>query len=325
MNQKSKLPILITGAAGFIGSNLSRVLSQDNIPWVGVDWDKDAVRRQLQTSKGAIWMSSFDDPGILEAVASSRFRCVIHLAATARVQLSVDDPVGTHENNVERSLRLIDACRSSDTRFIFASSSAVYGNCHRFPTQENDTKKPLSPYGLQKLIIDNYVNLFGSIYGSDMVALRFFNVYGPGQKPGGTYPMAITAWNWAIAQGQIPELYGDGTIERDYIYVDDVAEAICSAALHSERFSGQSMNICSGNAQSMISVWNSIREVSGASVDIKFMPPRSGDPQKTLGDNSFAKSILDWSPIVPFSIGVEKTWEWVNAEIKKSTLELTPG
>lgn len=322
---KIEKPFLVTGAAGFIGRHVMRALRSHGFAVVGVDWDEESVERALRKDAGIMRLSSFDDPDILQAVGRGDFHCAIHLAATARVPLSVQKPVETHVNNVERSMRLLDACRIGRSRMVFAGSSSVYGDTAVFPTPEHVKAQPITPYGVQKHIMDEYIRVYGSLYGTDAVSLRFFNVFGPGQYPGGTYPMAITAWSWAIANGTRAEIYGDGSIRRDYTFVDDVCRGIVMAATRGEPFSGQAINLPAASPVTMLEVWNCLLQVSGKSHPLHFMSPREGDPAITWGDNSLAQKELGWTTEISFQKGVEKTWEWVRAEIQEHTSESIPA
>jgi UDP-glucose 4-epimerase len=315
------MKIIVTGAAGFIGRHvMSLAGSLGHVPF-GVDWSEENVNRSISEDGYIIILSSFDDIKILDQVSSGFFDAVIHLAATARVPVSIDHPVETHINNVERTLRLLDACRVSNTRFVFAGSSSVYGNGASFPTCELSSPQPLTPYGLQKSIIDQYIRVYNGLYGTDAVSLRFFNVFGPGQYPGGSYPMAVSAWSWAVAHGGRAELYGDGSIRRDYTYVGDVSRAILAAAMREVPFTGQSINICAGSPVGMLEVWDAIIGASKTSAVLHRMPPRAGDPKITWGDNSLALKELGWKPRVLFHEGVEKTLEWVSSKAKLSLSE----
>lgn len=318
---KNEKNILVTGAAGFIGRHVSRFLRNDGFQVFGVDWDEEAASRALTEDESVIQICSFDNYDVINKVRSGFYQSVVHLAATPRVPLSVTDPVGTHVNNVERTLLLLDACRERDVRLVFAGSSAAYGDIDVFPTIESSLKNPTSPYGLQKLIVDDYIKMFHMLYGSDMCSFRFFNVYGPGQYPGGSYPMAITAWTWSIANGSTPVLYGDGSIMRDYTYVGDVAEAVTMAVRSSQRLDGCSYNVCSGTSLSMLDVWKHIKSASKFNGDIVFAPPRAGDARKTHGSFSNTSARFGWAPSTPFKNGVEKTWEWVSRESSKLSLQ----
>jgi UDP-glucose 4-epimerase len=322
---KTDRPFLLTGAAGFIGRHVMRALRGRNLTVVGVDWDQESVERAVDRDGGAMRLSSFDDADIIRAVAAGDFSCIVHLAATARVPFSVQEPVETHINNVERSLRLLDACRSGRSRMVFAGSSSVYGDTTVCPTPESAKAQPMTPYGLQKYIMDEYIRIYGSLYGMDAVSLRFFNVFGPGQYPGGTYPMAITAWSWAIARGTRAEIYGDGSIRRDYTFVDDVCRGIVMAATRNEPFCGQAINLPASSPVTMLKVWNCLLNASGKSHELHFMPPRAGDPSVTWGDNYLAQKELGWTPEISFQEGVEKTWEWVKEEVQSYTSESIPA
>jgi nucleoside-diphosphate-sugar epimerase len=302
--------VLITGGAGFIGSNLVQRC-------IDMDWDVTIVD---DLSNGHIdfvpdgtraFYMDFTAPDVLNAINNKEFDVVFHLAAKPRVGYSVEHPVETNDTNVSKTLTLMTACIGNIDRFIFASSSSVYGvqNQNDLPTHEESNKNPQSPYALQKLIIENYLRLYHNLYGLDSACMRFFNVFGPNQLGGSPYATAISAWLTAIKEGRPMRSDGDGTQTRDMCYVDNVTDALVRAALTTSRMGGQPFNVACGESVSNNDVMAVLtkRYPEATKVDA---PARVGDVKHTLADITSISQCLGYEPLVRVWDGIERTIEW---------------
>jgi nucleoside-diphosphate-sugar epimerase len=226
---------------------------------------------------------------------------VFHLAANPRVIFSVENPIESHIVNVDGTLNVLYASyKNKVKRLIFASSSAVYGNIKKLPLKENMTPKPISPYGLHKLIGEYYCKLFSNLYNLETVCLRYFNVYGPRMDPYGPYALVIGKFLKLRKENKPLTIYGDGKQTRDFIYVDDVVKANILAMKSKKVGRGEVINICSGKNYSI----NYIAKLIGGRKI--YLPARKGEMKHTLGDNSLAKKLLGWKPEISLEEGIKK-------------------
>jgi UDP-glucose 4-epimerase len=295
---------LVTGGAGFIGSNLVDRLIDDGHEVVVID---DLSTGKVENINSKV---EFIDDGIsIENMSSfSVFRdvdIVFHLAARARVQPSIENPVEFNRANVDGTLNMLKASVDMGVkRFIFSSSSSVYGNTKYVPTSENSILNPMSPYALQKLIGEQYCKLFSELYGLETVCLRYFNVYGERQALEGAYSLVMGLFINQILNNKPLTINGSGKQRRDFTYVGDVVDANIKAATIETKFNGDIFNIGNG----------SNRSVNELAVMLTGLPNHAGayprvhrppviEPEETLADNSKAREVLRWSP----SITVE-TW-----------------
>ena len=326
--------VLVTGGAGFIGSNLVHALVQKG--WI-VDVIDDLSSGNLDNLAGLetrfltsnilkfyeesvepgdhkrvrFITGDFADNCVLRRIADGKYRYVFHLAAVPRVGYSVQFPAETAEVNLLRTIRLFEAAsKSGSCRVIFSSSSSVYGNASVRPTPESITKRPRSPYALQKLHCEDYARLFRELHGLDFVALRYFNVYGPRQFGNSPYATAISAWCTAVHTGKPLRSDGDGTQSRDLTYVDDVVEANIKAALAGASCSGESYNIAAGKPVSNLKILEAFRDRYGDKVTITNAPWRAGDVMHTEADPIKARLQLGFACSVDFESGLRKTFEW---------------
>lgn len=305
--------VLITGIAGFIGSNLAdECISRG---WIvdGVD-DLSNGHREFIPQQAYVRIDDFASPAILQNVSQGEYQYVFHLAAQPRVSYSVEHPFETNDINVAKTLKLMEACRGSVKRFIFASSSAVYGDVVRLPTYENDSKSPQSPYGLQKLIIEDYLRMFYSLYGLDSACLRFFNVFGPNQLGDSPYSTAVSAWLHAIYSGGSMRSDGDGTQTRDMVHVSNVVSALLLAADRKGPLRGESFNVGTGERVTN----NEILEYLQArfpEARSHPAPSRPGDVKHTCANLNKSESILGYKVVKPFWSGLDETIKWVDENV----------
>lgn len=309
--------ILITGIAGFLGSNLTKKLATKGYDVFGVD-DLSAGEMnfipkeffQQENHSRAFRMSDFSDDSILNDIKNKKYDVIIHLAAQPRVGYTVDNPYLSNDTNVSKSLKLLECARDNVRRFINISSSAVYGD-NLIPTHENYTLKPQSPYALQKMTMEKYCELFSNLYGLDTVSIRPFNIFGPNQKGDGAYSTAVSAWMYAIKNNEPLRSDGTGEQTRDMVYVDNVVDIITRALEHSSFFNGNVFNAGTGTSISNNLILDWFRK-NFPNCQVNSAPARLGDVLNTKADISRTKDVLGYSPIVDFWEGIELTRRWMN-------------
>ena len=305
------MKILLTGGAGFIGSNLASELVKRDFDVDIVDnlsnGHVEFVPRVLRADN--MFISSFDSDAILKNIKDQKYDIVAHLAAVPRVSYSVEFPVETHETNVTATLRLMDACRGNVRRFVFASSSSVYGGADTLPTPVTQKKDPKSPYALQKSIIEDYLKLYYDLYGLDSVSLRFFNVFGPNQLGDSPYATAVSSWLNCIMQGSSMRSDGDGTQSRDMCYVDNVVDACIRSCISDNDLKAATLNVACGDRTSNKEI---LQVLLQKFPEAKYhdAPWRAGDVMHTQADISKTHELLGYVPLVKFWEGLDKTIEW---------------
>jgi UDP-glucose 4-epimerase len=302
--------VLVTGGSGFIGSNLGERLSQEPDVLVSVVDDLSNGYRDFTPANAIHYMCDFSHSSILASVANGNYECVFHCAALPRVSYSVEHPLQTHETNVTKTLKLLDACAKSKTKFVFSSSSSVYGGADRLPTPIWEKTNPKSPYALQKFQIEQYMRLYGELYGLDSVALRYFNVFGKNQLGGSPYSTAVSAWLSAIYNGVALRSDGDGTQSRDMCHVDNVVEANYLAWKSDKKFAGRAFNVACGDSVTNNQILNHLIKRYYPTVQVNHAPWRAGDVMHTLADITETKLELGYEVKVRFWEGLEKTIDW---------------
>ncbi|MBI2672106.1 GDP-mannose 4,6-dehydratase [Candidatus Woesearchaeota archaeon] len=304
---------LVTGGAGFIGSHLvDRLLEEEN---------KVVVVDDFSSGKKANISKHEDNPNLKvyqrdicedldEIFEDNEFDAVFHLAAVTRVQFSIKNRIESHNPNVNGTLNLLEYCRNFGVRrFIFSSSSSVYGDQDKLPFTESMTPNPKSPYALQKLIGEQYCDLFRFLDSLETISLRYFNVYGPRQNPDGDYACLIPKFIKLIRKNKQPDIHGDGEQTRDFTYVSDVVEANLLAEKAGKECFGQVFNIGSGKNHSVNEVTAKLLKLSKG--DIKPVhSPSVIEPKNTLADIEKAEKLLKWKPKVSLEEGLELTFEY---------------
>lgn len=302
------MKFIVTGGAGFIGSHLTEQLLAENHSVTVVDnlatgsLQNLPNHPQLKLLQKDILTCNPDD-------FSQPIDGIAHLAATPSVTQSWLKPLEAHHNNLSATVHIIQLCQSLNIpRLIFASSAAVYGNKTQLPIIESQETSPISPYGLQKLVSEQYANLFAKQVGLSFIALRFFNVFGPRQMPNSPYSGVISIFTKAMAEGLPITIYGDGQQTRDFIYVKDVAIAI-SQALTVPLAAGSciSCNLGTGNQTSLLDLIDILKSCFPHwNGDINLATPRTGDIQDSQADISKIQSILGFTPQWSVEAGLHK-------------------
>ena len=294
--------LVVTGGAGFIGSHLT-----DKLIELGYDVtvvDNLMLGKKIFLNKRAkFYKVDIRNLKKLNGIFAGA-EAVFHLAADPRLPVSIDDPISTHEINVTGTLNILCAAKETGVKkVIFSSSCALYGD-QLLPIKENCVPNPLSPYGLHKLIGEEYGRLFYKLYGLESVCLRYFNVFGPRKLSTGSYPMVIPIFLNQKKHGEKLTVVGDGESTRDYVYVSDVVEANIKA-WQSAVGDGRAINIGSGKQTSVNEI---AKLIGGPTVNL---PPRAGEMRFIAADNSLARELLGWGPKVSFEDGVgmlKKEW-----------------
>ena len=295
--------LVVTGGAGFIGSHIVDKLIESGHQVVVID-NLMLGKKSFVNKKAKFVKADIRDIKKLQKYFVGA-EAVFHLAADPRLQVSVEDPVATHEINVTGTINVLEAARKTGVKkVIFSSSCAVYGDAAVLPINENTAPNPLSPYGLHKLMGEQYCRLYSNLFGLETVCLRYFNVFGPRKLATGSYPMVIPVFLDQRQRGKSMTVVGDGTATRDYVYVSDVANANM-LAWKSNVKDGSPINIGTGVQVSV----NQIAKLIGGPVIN--LPPRAGEMKKIQADNIKAKQLLGWVPTVKFEDGLkELKKEW---------------
>lgn len=314
--------VLVTGGAGFIGSNLIRTLfrTEPGIRITCIDnfdpfYPADIKQRNIsdfKTEPGFQFI--YEDISVLPAAELSALvegpvDAIVHIAARAGVRPSIEDPLAYQQTNVIGLQRLLDfALLLNVPQFVFASSSSMYGVNDHFPWKEDETLLPVSPYAMTKLAGEMLGHVYSKLYPLRFIALRFFTVYGPAQRP----DLAIHKFTKALVKGEPLTLYGDGSTSRDYTYVDDTVSGIISAI----RYAGspfEIINLGNNYSVSLLELVRSIEEVTGKKADLQFLPEQPGDVPKTFADIEKAQRLLGYHPKTSLIEGLTKFYEWFRA------------
>lgn len=306
--------VLVTGGAGFIGSNLANTLHSKG-------WDVEIVDDlsnghpeflHVDLRSERLWKEDFTAPEVLKRITDGTYKYVFHLAANPRVTYSIEHPIETHDTNVLKTLILMDACKKGGIeRFVFAASSSSYGNATILPTPETAPLQPRSPYALQKAIIESYLKLYYDIYGLDSICLRFFNVFGPNQLGDSPYSTAVSAWLTAIKRGKSMRSDGDGSQSRDMCYVDNVVDCLIKSAVAKGKMEAEVINVGVGEVVTNADILSYLK-TKFPDAQHHDAPWRPGDVMHTKADVSKAKNLVGYVPIVDFWKGLDETIEWYN-------------
>ena len=307
---------LVTGGAGFIGSNLAEsLLSAGNRVRV-LDNFLTGKRENLagfaEKFGGAFELIEGDlrDMAAVRKAADG-VEYVLHQGALPSVPRSVADPSLTNDINVGGTVNMLIAARDAGVRrVVFAASSSAYGDTPELPKRESMTPNPKSPYAAQKLAGEYYMRIFHEVYGLETVSLRYFNVFGPRQDPTSTYAAVIPRFIACVLSGIEPTVYGDGLQTRDFTYIDNVVEANLRACHAPRTECGKVYNIACGERISLLDILESVYGLAARRVPPKFEPPRPGDVRDSLADITMAQSRLGYAPKVAFSAGLSRTFDY---------------
>lgn len=302
---------LVTGGAGFIGSNICRKLVQQGCFVRVVD--------NLLTGKKNNLADIIDKVEFIQAdighqeTARDAVRdidVILHQAALPSVPRSVEDPAATHRHCLNATLTLLLAARNAGVkRFVYAASSAAYGDTPTLPKVETMLPHPLSPYAAAKLAGEHYCCVFYEVFGLETISLRYFNVFGPYQDPTSQYAAAIPAFVTAVLKNQPPTIYGDGQQSRDFTYVDNVVDANLLAA-RAEHTAGQVINIACGQAVTVNEIIDMINKLAGKSVKPLYSDARPGDVKHSLADITLAQKTIGYKPAISFEQGLQMALKW---------------
>jgi UDP-glucose 4-epimerase len=299
----------VTGGAGFIGSHLVARLVREGHEVVVLDdlstGDEAAVHPAARLVTGDVC----DAGAVRRAVAGADV--VFHLAAHRAIARSIDDPVGTDRTNSQGTVTVLQgAVDAGVRRVVYASSSSVYGDSSVTPVREDAPTAPVSPYAVSKLAGEHYCRVFGHLHGIETVALRYFNVYGPGQPSDGRYATVIPIFLDALLSGRRPVVYGDGTLARDFTYVDDVVAATVAAATGP---AGGVYNVGAGEPWSLLELLAILGRLVGVTPDPRHEEARAGDVARTHADAAAARRDLGFEPSVRLEEGLARTVQWFSA------------
>ncbi|HEY5503806.1 MAG TPA: SDR family oxidoreductase [Sedimentisphaerales bacterium] len=307
---------LVTGGAGFIGSNIcTKLISQgcfvrviDNL-LTGKKSNLAAISDKIEFIEA--------DMGNMDAAraAMKGIDVVLHQGALPSVPRSIDDPALTHRHCVDATFTLLLAARDAKIkRFVYAASSSAYGDTPTLPKVETMPVNPLSPYAAAKLMGEYYCSVFYKVFGLETISLRYFNVFGPHQDPASQYAAAIPAFVTSILKDKQPTVYGDGEQSRDFTYIDNVVEANLLAA-RAKQTKGEVVNIACGEVVTVNEIIDTINRLLGKKIRPIYEPVRPGDVKHSLADITVAKKLLGFKPIVLFKEGLAKAIEWYRVNL----------
>ncbi len=303
---------LVTGGAGFIGSHLVDRLLQEGYRVSIID-DLSAGKLSNLNPAATFYHSDINEAAVDEIFGREQPDLVFHLAARVSVTHSARNPVDNAEVNVLGTLRLLEAARRMGLeKFIFSSTGgAIYGNPEENPCSEQTPAAPVSPYGLSKYAAEQYIGLFSRLYRLNFTILRYGNVYGPRQDPNGEAGV-ISIFAQAMLNGNQPRIFGDGTQERDFVFVDDVVEANIKAI---ERGNNRTLNIGSGEGTSVNEIFETLSEIIGYQMEAEHRPRRPGEVHRISLDCSRAREYLDWVCETGLADGLRKTVEYQSSDV----------
>ena len=304
---------LITGIAGFIGSNLARAALRAGHSVRGIDNFSTGRRENLEEISQQINLCV----GTLLDIDFTRKACdgvdvIFHEAAIPSVAKSVIDPIRSNDANVSGTLNLLVAARDAKVkRVVYAASSSAYGETPVLPKREDMTPDPISPYAVSKLTGEQYMKSFYRVYGLETVSLRYFNVFGPRQDPSSEYSGVLARFTTQMLAGEQPTIFGDGTQSRDFSFIENVCSAnMLAATATAEKVAGKVFNVANGGQVTLLQAFEALKDLTGYKGEVAFGPTRVGDIHDSYADIRLAQEALGYKPLVSFKDGLEKTVEW---------------
>lgn len=303
---------LITGGAGFIGSNMAHHLLGRGEKVRVLDNFSTGRRENLEglgTGFELVEGDLIDPVAVGRAVKGVRY--ILHFGALPSVIRSVEDPWSANSVNIDGTLQLLIAARDAGVeRLVFSSSSSVYGNTPVLPKREDMTPNPLSPYAVQKLAGEHYGRIFHELYGLKTYALRYFNVFGPRQNPKSQYAAVIPLFIQSMLQGRPPLIHGDGEQTRDFTFVEDIISANLACCTAPDDAAGEVFNVAWGNRISVNALADTIAKILGTSIKPVHDPVRPGDVRDSQADAAKALRMIGWKPRISFDEGLSRTIDW---------------
>jgi UDP-glucose 4-epimerase len=301
---------LVTGGAGFIGSHLATELVGRGHRVRVADSLITGKRRNLDHLAGIEFLEGDLADLSFAARAVAGMEYVLHQAAIPSVPRSVVDPVTSNRSNIDATLNVLVAARDAGVkRVVYAGSSSAYGNTPTLPKREDMRPDPLSPYALQKLVGEQYGQMFTRLYGLETVTTRYFNVFGPRQDPGSPYSGVISLFAAALLDGRQPTIYGDGEQTRDFTYVANVVDGVLRAC-QAPKAAGEVINVACGTRISLKELLRVMNRIVGTTIEPIYTEPRAGDVKDSQADISKAQALLGYTPIVTLEEGLRHTLEW---------------
>ena len=312
----SKYNFLVTGGAGFIGSNIVEYL---------LKYGAKKVRILDNLSNGYYKnIKEFENHPAFEFIegdicnletckkAMQDIDYVSHQAALGSVPRSIDNPIKTDQVNSGGFLNMLVALKESKTvkRMVYAASSSTYGDSKMLPKEEPNIGKPLSPYAVTKLVNELYAEVFAKTYQTNTIGLRYFNIFGPKQSPNGAYAAVIPLFMQAIIDDKAPTINGDGEQTRDFTFVENVIQANIKGIFADKKAGNEVYNIACGDRVSLNTLWNSLQKISGKTIKANYGPNRIGDIKDSLANISKAKELIDYKPLFDINKGLDVTFEW---------------
>lgn len=305
----------ITGGCGFIGSNLAERLYLKNFEVVVIDDLSTGLKSNLVDIKTIFHNISITNSDLCSR-ALEDCEVIVHLAARGSVPRSLENPIATHDVNVTGTLNMLEIARKNNLHFIYSSSSSVYGANNAIPKNEKMWLAPKSPYAASKLSGESYVQSYGHSYGLPVTNLRFFNVYGPKQRPNHQYAAVLPKWIWNALNGKSIDVYGDGTQTRDFTFVGTVVDILEQAVIN-KVLSNDAVNVAYGNNISLLEIIQNLR-IYFPDLNCNFLEKRTGDIKYSQNDPTLIAQLFPTVKPIDFSIGIQMTIDWLeNQNIAK--------